>query len=185
LQELTFSLDGKEKSGKKKPKKKMEAPLMKLIATITIHSKLHVQDTHSTRIIQPTPLHDPHSAPDGCVFLTPDTSIHAAHIVTLFDLKKEKKKPSKADIGQVMTYCHHILAVEQKQTEITAFILTNERVQFVCMKQGHSNFEYIMTVPQSIVRTDTSKPLPTGLLWLYAFFCVGPAGLGFNPIIQS
>lgn len=191
----TFSQDRLKKElifnviGKGKKEKDLETVLMELVCTICLYAGDHlfIRNTSKTPILRPSARHEPASMPDGCVFLTKDTPTHGAHVVAVFDLKKEKKKPQRADIGQVLSYCHRILAVEQPfRKEVSAFVLNNRWIQFVRVRntnpRGRMNFTYEMTPPVSVVRESFENDVPKGLQWLYVFFCAGFFGLGFEDI---
>ncbi len=147
--------------------------------------KFAVVDTRSTKILRASLQADkPSSMPDGVLFARPYIE-NGQYVVGFFDYKKSLKKFGKKQIGQIMSYAHRLLAVEQPERgEITGFLINDKSVLFlkaICAHSGQLTF--FMTEESSVQRKTANDPIPMGLHFLFSFFKSAPY-LGYKPVVH-
>jgi hypothetical protein len=138
-----------------------------------------VRDTRSTSFLHQTTPTEEKSAlqPSGALFGSRCEPTHGAHVVAVFDLKPGREPFSQPDVAQVVTYCKHLLTVEQPgRSEATSFLLSAANVVFVRVVCSHnSSFTYEFTPAASVVPSGADTGVgaslpPIGVQWLYQFF---------------
>lgn len=142
-----------------------------------------VRDTRSTSFLHRTTPTEEKSAlqPSGALFGSRCEPTHGAHVIAVFDLKPGREPFSQADVAQVVTYCKHLLAVEQPgRSEATSFLLNAANVVFVRVKcsgkpSHNCSFTYEFTPAGSVVPSGADTGVgaslpPIGVQWLYQFF---------------